>query len=94
MGGFLTPGVEREASHTHWSIKGTFHTSNAPALTCFSWFLSGQKKKMSQCHMNKSSELVRRRDQLQPNMDGKRAQQRSDLQDSVTQFHDYAVELI
>lgn len=49
---------------------------------------------MSQCHMNKSSELVRRRDQLQPNMDGKRAQQRSDLEDSMTQFHDYAVELI
>lgn len=48
-------------------------------LPAWFWFWSGQKKEMCQWQMNKRSQLVRSRGQLQPNEDGMRAEQRSDL---------------
>lgn len=56
--------------------------------------LKWAEKEMCQWQMNKRSELVRSQVQLQPNKDGMRAEQRSDLEDDITQFYDYVVMLI
>lgn len=92
MGGFLTSGVEGDHSHTRWRIKVTFHTSSAHVVpACFGQWAEIE---MCQCQMNKRSESERGRGQLRPNTERMRAEQRSDLEDDITQFYDDVVTLI
>lgn len=44
MGGFLTSGVKRDRSHTHWRTKVTFHTSSVHRRACLVLVLKWAEK--------------------------------------------------
>lgn len=72
-----------------------WHFTPAVRMSCLLVLvLKWAEIEMCQCQMNKRSESERSRGQLQPNTDGMRAEQRSDLEDDITQFYDDVVTLI